>query len=573
MPKRVVALVSIGALLFAMGVSTPAAAQSVEPLSSGRPMPPEQACFDVLSYRLDVRVDPAARSILGRVIVRARLLEASDAVALDLDQRLTVREVRFGEGDPNSVRADYVHENGEIRIAAKPHFERLGVGPGDVFEMSVDYGGVPRVAPRPPWDGGFVWETTADGSPWIATANQMQGADLWWPCKDQPSDEPAEMDIFVTVPKPLVCASNGRLVSTEETEDGELVYHWHVSTPINVYGVALNIAPYRTISTNYESVAGDVFPITYWVLPENYEKGKVLFEDIVKTTRFLEETFGPYPFRKDKYGVAETPHLGMEHQSIIAYGNDYRGNRWGFDSLHHHEMSHEWWANLVTCRNWKDFWIHEGFGTYAQALYVEKLHGAQAYRETLLDYRGTLNNLSPVAPREAKTTIDVYFAPGGGDIYNKGSWILHTLRWLLGDEDFFVALRRMAYPAPELEARTDGSACRFTDTEEIRAIAEKHSGRDLAWFFEVYLRQPALPRLEVDRSDGRLRLTWHAPNGLPFPMPVEVRIDGELRRVELPGGEAELEVGDSSDVVVDPNSWLLKVEPDGTDPSSEDSDE
>ncbi len=549
---------------FAAFLAASVSAQSDPSLTSGRPVPPEQACYDVLSYRLDVRVDPEAQSILGRVVMRARLLAPSDVIALDLDGRMEVRDVLFGDGDPELVGADFTHTDGEIRVQAKTHFEREGIEPGDEFEVAVAYGGAPRVAPRAPWDGGFVWETTADGSPWIATANQMQGADLWWPCKDQPDDEPAEMDIFVTVPKPLVCASNGKLVSTTENAAGELVYHWHVSTPINAYGVALNIAPYRTITRDYTSVAGDTFPITYWVLPENYEQGLVLFEDIVKTTRFFEETFGPYPFRADKYGVAETPHLGMEHQSIIAYGNDYRGNPWGqqrgFDFLHHHEMAHEWWANLVTCANWKDFWIHEGFGTYAQALYVEKLHGAQAYRETLLDYRGTLANQAAVAPREAMSTTDVYFAPGGGDIYNKGSWILHTLRWVMGDEAFFVALRRMAYPDEALEATTDGSACRFADTEEIRSIAEKYAGENLAWFFEVYLRQPALPRLEVEREGDTLRLSWAVPDGLPFPMPVEVRIGDELRRIELPDGSVELEIDAGTEVTVDPNSWLLKVE-------------
>jgi aminopeptidase N len=560
MRASLVLLTSLSLVCFAL----PALAQS-EPLTSGRPLPPEQACFDVLHYRLDVRVDPEKQLIDGRLTMTATLLEETDALVLDLDDRLEVHRVSFGTGDPDGARARFKHKNGEIRINAKDQLARLEIAPGDTFELSVEYGGEPRVAPRAPWDGGFVWEETADGSPWIATANQMQGADLWWPCKDQPDDEPAGMDIVVTVPKPLVCASNGRLVSTEELEKGWLTYHWNVSTPINVYGVALNIAPYKTIARDYESVTGEVFPITYWVLPENYDKGLVLFEDILRQTRWFEETFGPYPFRRDKYGVAETPHLGMEHQSIIAYGNEYRGNPWGkqhgFDFLHHHEMAHEWWANLVTCRNWKDFWIHEGFASYAQVLYIEELDGRDAYREYLLSYRGTLQNEGPVAPREASSTTDIYFAPGGGDIYYKGSWILHSLRWLLGDEDFFVALRRMAYPDPELEKVNDGSACRYADTDEIRGIAEKHSGRDLVWFFDVYLHQAALPELVEKRRGKKLDLAWNVPEGLPFPMPVEVLIGDELVRVEMPDGRAEVDLGGAKEYVIDPNSWLLKVEP------------
>jgi aminopeptidase N len=546
-------------VLVPLVLAAPVLAQSEE-LTSGRPQPPEQACYDVEHYGLDVRVDPARETIEGSVSMLATLLAETDALVVDLDDRLEVKGVTLGPvGDDAGVPVEFRHENGEIRVETGEPGEALA--PGERFVLRVEYGGSPRVAPNPPWEGGIQWEETPSGAPWIATSNQMQGADLWWPCKDQPDDEPEGMSISVTVPAPLVCASNGRLVAVEEEEEGWLTYRWSVTTPINVYGVALNIGPYVTISRDYESVAGDVFPVTYWVLPENLEKGKVLFEDILRQVRFFEETFGPYPFRADKYGVVETPHLGMEHQSIIAYGNEYSGNPWGqqrgFDFLHHHEMAHEWWANLVTCRNWKDFWIHEGFATYAQALYVEELHGAEAYRETLVDYRSTLKNEGPVAPREASSTADIYFGPSGGDIYYKGSWILHTLRWVVGDETFFPALRRMAYPDPALEKTTDGSACRFTDTEEIRAIAEEVTGVELGWFFEVYLRQPELPTLEVNLDEGELRLEWKVPNGLPFPMPVEVEVDGELRRVEMEDGRAAVPVGGAGDVRVDPRNRVL----------------
>ena len=528
-----------------------------EPLTSGRPLPPEQAAFDVLHYDLSVQVFPREQRIAGSLTMRARGLAPSDSVLLDLDGHLTVAQVRSG-GDSVGFR----HENGEIRID-------LAVEPEREFEVTVAYAGEPRVAPRPPWDGGFVWAETASGEPWIATANQMQGADLWWPCKDQPSDEPDSMDISVKVPNGLVCATNGRLVE-RSSEGGWTTFRWRVSTPINAYGVALNIAPYQRITTNYESVAGGTFPVSYWVLPENVEKGQELFRDILRQVRFFEETYGPYPFRADKYGVVETPHLGMEHQTITAYGNEYSGNPWGedrgFDFLHHHEMAHEWWANLVTCRDWKDFWIHEGFATYAQALYVEKLHGPELYRAELRGYRGTLLNRGAVAPRETTSSAEVYFGAQSGDIYYKGSWILHTLRWVLGDEVFFRALRRMAYPDPALEKTTDGSACRFSDTEEIRAIAEEVSGVELGWFFELYLRQPALPKLEVSAGE-RLELAWRTPGDLPFPMPVEVRVGGRLTRVEMPNGTGSVELG-GAEWEIDPNSWLL-LEEDGANAGAE----
>lgn len=546
-----------------------------EELTSGRPLPPEQACYDVREYVLSVRVDPEARSIAGRLEMRADLVSASDTIVLDLDGRLTVSRVTMNK-IPAGVEAlaepvPFEHKDGELRIQAKSHMALHSS-----FTVTVEYGGQPRVAPMAPWDGGFVWAKTPSGAPWIATANQMQGADLWWPVKDQPDDEADRVLILVSVPKPLVVASNGKRMGVLEDFDalskpneraGWNTYQWAVSTPINSYGIALNIAPYQTITRDYTSVAGDTFPVTYWVLPENLEKGKVLFEDILRQMAYFESVFGPYPFRGDKYGVAETPHLGMEHQSIIAYGNKYRGDLWGadrgYDELHLHEFAHEWWANLVTCKNWNDFWIHESFASYAQALYAEHVGGEAAYFQEMGEQKNFANKAA-IAPRAPKSTADMYFgdregAPGG-DIYFKGSWVLHSLRWLVGDEAFFRALRRMAYPDPTLEKKTDGSACRFATTEEILAIAETECGIELDWFFEVYLRQPKLPELVWKEQGGKLSLEWTSPTKAPFPMPVEVKLGDRYVRVECPNGKGELDLGGAKDFVVDPRLRALRTE-------------
>lgn len=532
-----------------------------EELTSGRPLPPEQACYDVTHYRIEVRVDPKAKTIRGRTEVSARVVAATSAIVLDLDGRLEVARVLRTDSSQGEIPVPYRHANGELRV------ETGGLAEGSSLKLAIEYAGAPREAPMAPWDGGFVWSQTKDGSPWIATANQMQGADLWWPCKDQPDDEADSLDLLVTVPEPLVCAANGRLVETKAAEAGWHTFHWRVTTPINSYGVALNLAPYKTISRDYTSVAGDTFPVTYWVLPENFEKGKVLFEDILRQMAYFESVYGPYPFRGDKYGVAETPHLGMEHQSIIAYGNNYRGDLWGadrgYDELHLHEFAHEWWANLVTCKNWNDFWIHESFASYAQALYAEHVGGEAAYFQEMGEQKKFANKAA-IAPRAPKSTADMYFgdkegAPGG-DIYFKGSWVLHSLRWLVGDEAFFRAQRRMAYPDPTLEKRTDGSACRFATTEEILAIAEKECGVELDWFFEVYLRQPKLPELAWKEQGGKLLLEWKSPTQAPFPMPVEVKLGDRYVRVECPNGKGELDLGGAKDFVVDPRLRALRTE-------------
>ena len=356
--------------LFALAI--PLAAQELN--VSGGALRPDQDCYDVLHYDLAVRVNPEERTIDGLLKMTAKWEGGSGWLSLELDSPLEVRAV-----DLNGATIKTKPVDGRIKIPS------LGLEEGATFELSIAYGGTPREAPRPPWAGGFTWKKTKDGSPWIATTCQGEGADVWWPCKDHPSDKPESMDIRVTVPDPLVVASNGKLKGITVEEDGWSTHHRHVSTPIANYSVALNIAPYKTISTDFESVDGTKFEFTFWVLPESYEKGIALFPELQEHVAHMESICGPYPFRADKYGVVETPHLGMEHQTIIAYGNKFKGDPlFDYDWLHHHELAHEWWANLVTCKDWNDFWIHEGIGTYVQALYLEKKFGAQAYHKKRL---------------------------------------------------------------------------------------------------------------------------------------------------------------------------------------------
>ena len=334
----------------------------------------------------------------------------------------------------------------------------------------------------------------------------MIGADVWWPNKDHVSDKPDSVAIAVTVPQPLVVATNGRFVSVEPADGGWQTWRWFVSTPISAYNVALNIAPYRTIRQRYESVTGEEFLVAFYVLPEDEERGRAFFPEILEHLRWYERRVGPYPFRADKYGVAQTPHLGMEHQSIIAYGANFDnrsmtgGVDWGFDALHHHELAHEWWGNLVTNADWKDMWVHEGFGTYMQVLWMEDTQGVSRARDYLQSFRRTIGNRLPMAPEDSQSAQDIY---RGHDIYFKGAWVLHTLRWVIGDEAFFRAVRRMAYPDSALQRTTDGSAVRFVTSRDFETIVEVESGSDLRWFFDVYLRSAELPRLDVT-SDSKV---------------------------------------------------------------------
>jgi aminopeptidase N len=528
---------------------------------SGGPLLPEQAAYNVSFYALQLKIDPEARSIEGMLEAQAQVVHPLIWFVLDLDTVLTVRQVEVHKANQWIVQPFEHRSDGRIWIHVGRTYQ-----PGERLAVRVHYGGKPRQAPSPPWIGGFTWARTADGLPWIATSNQGEGADLWWPCKDHPSDEPDSMALSITVPEPLVVASNGRLRRVESHADGTRTYHWFVSKLINNYGVALSIAPYRTVDTTYLSVAGDTVPVTFWVLPEREADARRMLPEFLDHMAFFERLLGPYPFRQDKYGIAHTPFLGMEHQTIIAYGSDFSTRPYGFDWLHHHELAHEWWGNMVTAYDWKDFWLHEGFATYMQALYAEARFGPEAYRTELQRYRPMIRNRQPIAPRTAKTTTEMYFAdPETGqsdnDIYYKGAWVLHTLRYLIGDEAFFQALRRMAYPDPALEQQA-GCACRFATTDDFVAIAEQASGQKLDWFFEVYVRQAELPRLLITRTADSLQLHWQTPDNRPFPLPVEVQIGKTRYRLSINEGKAAMALpAQAPDLVIDPDGWILRAVP------------
>ncbi len=519
---------------------------------SGGELIPEQAAYDVEHYALSLEVDPEEKSIEGTLAMRATALADTRRLALDLDPRLQVRAVRVELERPLASR--FEHRDGRIWIETE-----VPMRSGEELTLEVDYGGTPREARRPPWDGGFTWSRTQAQKPWIATSCQAEGGDLWWPCKDHPSDKPETLDLIITLPSGLFCASNGVLVS-DQTSGRKRTLHWHVASPISNYNVALNIAPYEVLKKTYQSTGGEEVPVFFWHLPESRKKAKKALPEFLDHLAFMEELCGPYPFRAEKYGIAETPHLGMEHQTIIAYGNKFSGGPFGYDWLHHHELSHEWWANLVTCRDWKDVWLHEGFGTYMQALYTERERGPDGLTAHMRQIGRGLRNARAVAPRTARDARQIGFGGGASsdnDVYNKGAWVLHTLRWLMGDEPFLRALRRMAYPDPELEQVTDGSQVRFADTEDFRALAEEIHGAELGWFFELYLRQPELPRLVAEKVGRELRLRWETPIEVDFPLPVPVKAGGRIHRVPMPGGEGRLALR-TSQYELDPELWLLR---------------
>jgi aminopeptidase N len=529
------------------------------PTETGGPLLPEQAAFDVLSYDVTVRVDPKNQWISGTTVMTAKALKPTREIILHLDTPFKIDRIvgpsRQAEGQAG---LRYEHKDGKIHITFPTEKKA-----GEAFETLITYSGKPRVAPRPPWVGGFMWEKTPSGADWVSVALQNDGADLYFPVKDHPSDKADQVTMRLTVPDPLVAAGPGKLDSVTKNTDGTSTYVWVMSTPIPNYSIVFNAAPYRVIKDSMKSVTGETIPIEFYILPESYDNGPKLIDETKKYVEFFEKYLGPYPFRSEKLGIVETPHLGMEHSTLIAYGNKFRYNDHGFDWLMLHELGHEWWANLVTARDWKDFWIHEGFQSYMDSLYLEHIGKKDAYLEAMRRTASRTRNMQPVAPREAKFAYEVYLAgpdyvASDGDIYGKGAVILHTLRYLIGDDAFFRSLRRMAYPTPAMEKLTDGRQTRLVDTDDFLAIAEKESGMDLDWFFEVYLRQPQLPRLVTETAGGSLNLRWETPGNLPFSMPVDVVIDGKRQRVEMKGGKGTVAFTGAAPVI-DPDGWVLKA--------------
>lgn len=527
------------------------------PTDSGGVLSAEQASYDVKHYDLTVDVDVPNQSINGVLIMKALVVKPLKTVVLDLDGAMKVSEIML-TSSINPYPMPFEHKDGKLRVKLPDEQEK-----GAMIELKIFYGGKPKVAPRPPWVGGFVWSKTADGQPWFATAVQNDGADLWFPVKDHPSDKPDTMNLHFTVPANLVAAANGRFEGVKDNGDGTKTYNWFISQPISNYCVALNVAPYKLVEDSVKSITGETIPIKFYVLPQDESKAQSLIDLAKKYNAFFEEYLGPYPFRADKIGIAETPHLGMEHQSITAYGNEFKYNADGEDWLLFHEFGHEWWANLVTAPDWNDFWIHEGFQSFMDTFYLEKTKGKDAYFTAMKARVKNLRNVKPVAPREAQTTTQIYMLPpeytkSDGDIYGKGALVLNSLRYYVGDEAFFKTIRRVAYPDRKMEKVTDGRQFHFMTTDGILKIAEKQSGKKLGWFFEVYLRQPKLPKLNAEVKGDQLNLSWETPNNLPFAMPIDVKIGGEIKRVEMKNGKGSVALGQDGKYEIDPNGWVLR---------------
>lgn len=482
---------------------------------------PERVWWDLQHYELSVKVDPSRKSIEGSNLITYSVLEPASVIQIDLQTPLQVhsfvqndRELEFTKEGPH-------------------HFVKLQEEQvaDEEYVLEVTYGGKPHEAIRAPWDGGFTWAKDNNGNDFVATSCQGIGASLWWPCKDHMYDEPDRgIVIHATVPSHLTAVCNGRLVKSKKADKGYKTYTWEVVNPINNYGVNINIADYAHFSEKYEGEKGSL-DMDYWVLSYELEKAKVHFEDAPKLMEAFEHWFGPYPFYEDGYKLVEVPYWGMEHQSSVTYGNEYKkgmkgrdhtSTGWGtkFDFIIIHESGHEWFANNITNKDVADMWIHESFTCYSESIFLEYYYGKDAAAEYIKGSRGLIENHAPII-----SDYDVNTSSHGADMYYKGSNMLHTLRQRCPSDSLWRAM---------LRGLNETFYHQTVSTDKIEGFMAKTLNLNLDTFFNQYLRDKRIPVLEYRIVDNTLHYRWtNCIEG--FDMPVRITVDGKETVLQFEG--------------------------------------
>lgn len=462
-----------------------------------------RSCYDVYYYDLNVTIDDKNKELINSYNdFYITSLEDFDNIQIDLFSNLEINSIVF-----NETKLNFKRKFNAVFI----DFPEI-IKKGENVKFRVNYDGKPRKAVNPPWDGGFSWDYDKNKNPWIGVSCQGLGASSWWPCKDHQSDEPDSMRITCTVRSPLKVVSNGKLISNKSGYDLKLkskvnTSSWFVSYPINNYNVTLCAADYAHFSDYYLSNSDTLF-LDYYVLTYNETKAKEHFKQVKPMLECFEEYFGQYPFINDGFSLVETPYLGMEHQSAIAYGNNYlpgyNGNKnfiagLDFDYIIVHETGHEWWGNSITTNDIADMWIHEGFCTYSEVIYVECMYGY----ETMLEY---VNNQKRFV-RNDKPIVGPYNVnkKGSNDMYQKGSLMLHTLRNLINDDELWFSI---------LKGISIDFKYKVLDGKDIIEYINRKVDFDLSLFFNQYLFNSKIPILEYKiQKEGReyvLLYRWNA---------------------------------------------------------------
>ena len=470
---------------------------------------PLRTCYDINYYHLSVKVDVDQRFISGSNEFAFTAVQDFQKLQFDLFENLKVEKVVY-----NDESLPFTREFNAVFVTFPQTIKK---GAKDKF--TVHYSGNPIVAKKAPWDGGFVFAKDSAGKPWVTVACQGLGASSWWPNKDHQSDEVDSVLISISVPKGLKEVSNGRLRSVVEQADGYTQFNWFVGNPINNYNITFYIGDYAHWTDEFDGENGKL-DLDFWALKADSAKARPHWDaDVKPMLKSFEHWFGPYAFYQDGYKLVHAPHLGMEHQSAVAYGNKFKkgyagtdlsGSGWGmnFDFITIHESGHEWFGNNITAKDIADMWIHESFTNYSEALFVESQSGKAAGAEYVIGVRKNILNDIPIIGHYGVNK------EGSGDMYYKGANMIHTIRQLINNDDKF---RRI------LRGMNKTFYHQTVTTVQVEQYLAKQSGLKLDKVFDQYLRHTEIPVLEYKINRGKLSYRW-TNMVKDFNMPVKVTL-------------------------------------------------
>jgi aminopeptidase N len=466
-------------LLF-LSLSIDAASQKS---TSGGKLKPEQAIMDIRHYTIALDLNIPEKTIAGYTTIDVNMLQPTRVLLFDLLDSFHITAITV-----NKKKQPFTYSHNLISINLDNEL------PAGRASVTIWYNGKPHIAIRPPWDDGFTWTTDHSGNPWIAVTAEGTGGKNYYPCKDHPSDEPNEgAELLITVPKGLVVAGPG-LLQTTTTKKDRVTYDWKTNYSINNYSILFNVGKYKVVSRDYTTVNGNKVPMQFYVLEEDSVMANHHLDVLAQTVRSREKYFGEYPWAKEKIGICETPHLGMEHQTMNAYGNKFHYEKVGgqdFDWLMDHEFGHEWWGNKVTAKDWADYWIHEGINTFGDALDVRELEGEAAYLKRFRDMALRFENKTAIVQGKDIDEETAYV----GDIYGKGAFFMHTLRYVLGDSVFFPALKEfVTSPAYTYD--------NLVTTDDVEQFFSRKSGMNLKPLFDLFLRTTNKMEVFVKQISG-----------------------------------------------------------------------
>jgi aminopeptidase N len=501
---------------------------------------PERAWWDVLRYDIEVKPDYEKKTIIGINQIEFKVLSNGNKMQIDLQEPLELTKIEWKNKSLKYSRT------GNVFYIEFPSVLKTGA----IEKITLKYQGKPREAVRPPWDGGWIFTQDKLGRPWMSVACQGLGASVWYPCKDYQGDEPDNgASLSITVPDTLVAVGNGRLKEKKQNKDGTATYKWEVVNPINNYDIIPYIGKYVTWHEDYQGEKGKL-DCNYWVLDYNLDKAKQQFKQADSMLHCFEYWLGPYPFYEDGYKLVEAPHLGMEHQSAVAYGNrfengylgrDLSSTGWGlkWDFIIVHESGHEWFGNNITTKDLADMWVHEGFTNYSETIYTDCQDGIEAGNDYCIGTRKRIKNDKPIIAHYGVNE------EGSGDMYYKGGNMLHTIRQIINNDSLFRQIWR---------GLNKDFYHQTVTTKQIEDYISSHAKKDFSKVFDQYLRTTKIPVLEY-KINGTT-LSYHWTNCVPgFNMPLKISAGNE-QWIEPTEKWKTLQIAAGTDFKVDRNFYI-----------------